>query len=207
MSTETPTHHQAKHLRITAPSPWIARFSSIIPASGRVLDLACGGGRHAGYLLEIGYSVTAVDKETTTVSDRLGNHEGLTIVTADLETGDDPFHADGAIGPQEFDGIVVVNYLYRPLMTALLAAIKPGGVLIYETFARGNEEFARPRNPDHLLRSGELLSYVTDDFQVVAYEHGLVEVDDLPGVKQRVVAVRDLDLSTRDDGDPPAHKL
>lgn len=169
--------------------------------------MACGGGRHTGFLLANGYAVTAVDREVCTVEERLGGRENLSIVKADLETGTCPFGEGGVFREQTFDGIVVVNYLYRPLMPGLLAAVRPGGVLIYETFARGNEEFARPRNPDHLLRSGELLEYVNGSFQIVAYEHGLVEVDDLPGVKQRLVAVRDLDRGTRDDGDPPAHSL
>lgn len=159
------------------------------------------------HLLENGYSVTAIDKETGAISERLGSHEKLEIITADLEDRTDPFGPDGVLASKTFDGAVVVNYLYRPLMAGLLEAIRPGGTLIYETFARGNEEYARPRNPDHLLKSGELLNLVSDHFQIVAYEHGLVENDDLPGVKQRLTAVRDLEMSDREDGDPPAHAL
>jgi len=207
MNTDMPQPAPLKHLSITTPSPWVARFSSIMPAGGHVLDLACGGGRHTVHLLEGGYRVTAVDKDTVAVSDRLSGRADLTIVSADLETGVDPFAPDGALTGETFDGIVVVNYLYRPLMAALINALNPGGVLIYETFARGNEVYARPRNPDHLLRSGELLDIVSGYLQVVAYEHGRIEANDLPGVKQRLVAVRDLDQSDRDDGDPPAHPI
>lgn len=207
MNTDPSASNQAKHLKITNPSPWVARFSSTIPAGGHVLDLACGGGRHSGYLLEKGYRVTALDKDTSAISERLGGRENLDIITVDLEDGTCSFAKDGVLSGQVFDGIIVVNYLYRPLMKALINALKPGGVLIYETFARGNEVFARPRNPDHLLRSGELLDLVAGQLQVVAYEHGMIQVDDLPGVKQRLVAVRDLDLSDRDDGDPPAHSI
>lgn len=207
MNTASQLSNQSKHLRITNPSAWVSRFAPVIPNGGRVLDLACGGGRHSRVFLDNDNPVIAVDKETSAIAERLGDQDDLTIITADLEDGCDPFGENGVLGGLTFDGVVVVNYLYRPLMAGILNAINPGGVLIYETFARGNEEYARPRNPDHLLRSGELLEYVAGDFQVVAYEHGLVEVDDLPGVKQRLVAVRDLAMSNREDGDPPAHRL
>lgn len=207
MNTKPPPPSPAKHLGITRPSPWIVRFSPTIPNGGHVLDLACGGGRHSGYLLDQGYVVTALDKDTTAISERLGGRGNLTIVTVDLENGGDTFAGNGPLHGQSFDGIVVVNYLYRPLMAALINALKPGGVLLYETFARGNEIYARPRNPDHLLFSGELLDLVAGRLQVVAYEHGLIESGDLPGVKQRLTAVRNLDLSERDDGDPPVHAI
>ncbi len=199
--------NQAKHLKIILPSPWVIRFSSVIPAGEHVLDLACGGGRHSGYLLDLGYHVTALDKDTTAISERLAGHDNLGIITTDLEDGADAFGEKGILNGRNFGGIVVVNYLHRPLMKALVNALKPGGVLIYETFARGNEAFARPRNPDHLLRSGELLDLVSGHLQIVAYEHGMIQANDLPGVKQRLVAVRDLGLSQRDDGDPPAHPI
>lgn len=99
----------------------------------------------------------------------------------------------------------MVNYLHRDLFENIISSLKPGGVLIYETFARGNEEFARPRNPDHLLKSGELLDAVAGRLQVVAFEHGLVQTTDIPGVKQRLVAVNDLELSAREDGEPQPH--
>jgi SAM-dependent methyltransferase len=207
MNTAPSLSNPAKHLRITSPSPWIVRYSSTIPPGGHVLDLACGGGRHSGHLLDQGYRVTAADKDTSTISERLEGRKNLTIITADLETGDDPFANEGSLGGQKFNGIIAVNYLYRPLMMALINALKPGGVLLYETFARGNEVYSRPRNPDHLLRSGELLDLAAGRLQVLAYEHGLIEADGLPCVRQRLIGVRDLALSKRDDGDPPAHQI
>ncbi|MEK7820812.1 MAG: SAM-dependent methyltransferase, partial [Pseudomonadota bacterium] len=96
---------------------------------------------------------------------------------------------------------------HRPLFPALLAALAPGGVLIYETFARGNERFTRPRNPDHLLKNGELLDVVRGRLHVVAYEHGIVEGDDIPGVKQRLAAVNASGRSTREDGEPEPYPL
>jgi hypothetical protein len=92
-------------------------------------------------------------------------------------------------------------------MDNIVGALEPGGVLIYETFARGNEDFVRPRNPDHLLKSAELLNLVQGRLQVVAYEHGIVKGADIEGVKQRLCAVNDLAASTRDDGDPPPHPV
>ena len=92
-------------------------------------------------------------------------------------------------------------------MDVLVGALEPGGVLIYETFARGNEDFVRPRNPDHLLKSGELLELARGKLQVVAYEHGIIKAADIEGVKQRLCAVNNLGLSTRDDGDPAPHPV
>ena len=92
-------------------------------------------------------------------------------------------------------------------MHDLVGALAPGGVLIYETFARGNEAFVRPRNPDHLLKSGELLELVQDRLQVIAYEHGIDEAAEIPGVKQRICAVNDLETSDRDNGEPGPHPV
>ena len=197
---------RAKHLRITEPSPWVARFSGLVPAGGRVLDLAAGGGRHARHFLAKGHPAVAVDRDAAALRD-LRETPGATVIEADLEDGRDPFGPGGPLAGERFAGVVVVNSLFRPLFDGLLDALEPGGVLIYETFARGNEDFARPRNPDHLLRSGELLDAVAGRLQVVAYEHGRVEAADIPGVKQRLCAVKDLELSVRDDGDPPAHPV
>lgn len=197
---------RATHLKITEPSPWVARFSSLVPTNSTVLDLACGGGRHARHFLNQGHKAVLIDRNTDALSDLSGNSEAE-IITFDMETGISPFGTEGPLHGRLFESIVVVNYLYRPLFPALVDALAPGGVLIYETFARGNEEFARPRNPDHLLKSGELLDLATGRLQVVAYEHGRLEVADIPGVKQRLCAVKDLEISTRDDGEPNAHCL
>ncbi|CUW40895.1 putative SAM-dependent methyltransferases [Magnetospirillum sp. XM-1] len=146
-----------------APSPWIARFAALVPAGGTVLDLACGGGRHSRLFLDLGHKVTALDRDVAQA--RLA--EGAELIAADLEDGS-PWPLAG----RSFDAVVVTNYLWRPLFPAILASLKPGGVLLYETFAAGNEKFGRPANPDHLLRRGELLD-LARDLTVVAYEDGI----------------------------------
>lgn len=198
-NAENPT--LSRHLRITAPSAWVLRFAPLVRPGGRVMDLACGGGRHARMMLERGHAVLCVDKNTDAVAD-LTAHTDAEVLTLDLESGQPVFDAPGPLAGQAFDGIIVSNYLYRPHLPALIDALSPGGVLIYETFARGNEAFNRPRNPDHLLKSGELLDAVQDKLYVVAYEHGVVENSEIPGVKQRLCALNTLAASTRDDGEP-----
>jgi len=195
-----------RHLRITKPSPWVERFSPLIPKDGAVLDLAAGGGRHSLYLLEKGYHVTAIDQNEAPLT-ALTTHKNAEILSADLETEPLPFAIGGILSGRQFDGVVCINYLYRPLLDDLIAAVKPGGVLIYETFMLGNEDFARPRNPDHLLKNQELLDRVQGHMQIVAFEQGEIRQGDIPGVKQRLCAVRDLNLSTRADGQPKPHRL
>lgn len=206
MQNEIDPAERARHLRISEPSPWIARFAALAPATGRVLDVAAGGGRHSRLFLDHGHSVTAIDKNTSALA-ALAHQERLQIIEFDMETDMPLFGQAGPLSGQTFSTIVVVNYLYRPNLQGLLAALAPGGLFLYETFALGNEAFARPRNPDHLLKSGELIDLVAGRMQIVAYEHGRIENTDIPGVKQRLCAVRDLELSTRPDNEPPAHKI
>jgi len=177
-----------RHLRITEPSPWVRRFAPLIPKTGPVLDLACGGGRHAGLLLEAGHDVFACDKDTVAIRERLADEDRLEVADIDLEDGAPPFASPSPLAGRQFAGIVVVNYLHRPLFGPLRDALMPGGVLIYETFGRGNEVFGKPRNPDHLLEAGELLA-AFGGLRIVAYECGLVRDAELPGVKQRLCAV------------------
>ncbi len=176
---------RSRHLRMTEASAWVRRFAPLVPkegpAGGAVLDLAAGGGRHGRYFLGLGHPVVAVDRETAAMAD-LAQEASAEVIEADLETVAGPFAPGGPLAGRTFAGIVVVNYLYRPLMGGLIAALEDGGVLIYETFARGNERFQKPRNPDHLLKSGELLRLVEGRLQVVAYEHGIDETADIPGV-------------------------
>jgi SAM-dependent methyltransferase len=171
-------HHQ--HRRRGAPSPWIRRFAGEIAPGGRVLDLACGMGRHTLYFLERGHRVTACDIDVAGLAD-LEGHDGLEIVAADLEGAPWPF------AERQFDGVVVTNYLHRPLFAEIVAALVPGGVLLYETFAAGNEKFGRPRNPDHLLKRGELLSGILGGLTILAYEDLTVD-DPSPACVQRVCA-------------------
>ena len=200
---------RSRHLRITDPSPWVRRYQSLIPrqgpSGGAVLDLAAGSGRHARFLKGLGFPVTAVDRDTSALADLAA--DGVEIIEADLEAGASVFADGGALAGRVFAGVCVINYLHRPLMAGIAAALEPGGVLIYETFARGNEDFVRPRNPDHLLKSGELLELVQGRLQVVAYEHGIIKGADIEGVKQRICAVNDLSSSERDDGEPPPHQV
>jgi len=155
----------------------------MIPAGGDVLDLACGSGRHARLLCNLGYRVEAVDRDPAALA-TLQGVAGVSVREADLEDGPWPFHS------RAFDGIVVTNYLWRPLLPSLLNALGEEGVLIYETFMSGNELLGKPSNPKYLLRPGELLDVVMRKrFTVIAFEQG--EVDSpRPAVVQRICARR-----------------
>lgn len=201
MGNETSPTKRFRHLRVTKPSPWIARFAPLVGNEGSVLDLACGNGRHGRLFLEHGCSVTFVDRHVDAVDDVRGT-ERATILEIDLEDGK-PF----PFADQSFDGIVVSNYLYRPHFPGLLSALADDGVLIYETFARGNETFSKPRNPDHLLCAGELLTAFGTDLQVVAYAHGISRNGPIPGVIQRLCAVKNLHRQRSEDHQPPPQEL
>lgn len=166
------------------PSPWITRFRE--RAIGPVLDVACGSGRHTRLFLDRGHHVIAVDRDTSRLGDIAG-HPRLTILETDLEAGDDPWRPT----PASSGTIVVTNYLWRPLLPALIEALKPGGILLYETFALGNERFGKPSNPDFLLRPDELKDAVAGKLDVLAYEQRHV-TDPQPAVIQRICASKDL---------------
>ena len=193
----------AKHMQITIPSPWIQRFAHLVKRDARVLDLAAGGGRHGRVLLSRSSHVTFIDKEVGALED-LEKEPKATVLRADVEGKVSPFSDDGVLQNMQFDAVIVVNYLFRPLLNGLIEVIAPGGILLYETFARGNEAFARPRNPDHLLKNQELLATVAGRMQIVAYEHGVMQTGDIPGVKQRICATKDLvDSGSENDIPPP----
>jgi SAM-dependent methyltransferase len=151
----------------------------LIRVCGRVLDLAAGGGRHSRLLLQSGFSVVAVDRDTSALLPLAAS--GCEVRQVDLETGN-----EWPLG-NRYDGIVVSNYLHRPLLPAISQALAPGGVLIYETFARGNERFGRPHNPNFLLRPGELLDAFSM-LTVIAFEQGDIAVP-RPAVIQRIAAI------------------
>jgi SAM-dependent methyltransferase len=161
---------------------WVRRFADRIPAAGPVLDLAAGGGRHTRFLVGRGHPVTAVDRDVTGLAD-LNANPAVTILAADLEDG-----RPWPLADRRFAGVIVTNYLHRPLLPATVAAVASGGCLIYETFAVGNERLGKPSNPDFLLRPGELLEAVRGRLIVLAYEN--LEVSEpRPAMVQRIAAV------------------
>jgi SAM-dependent methyltransferase len=163
------------------PSDWIRRFAPLVAPGGRVLDVACGGGRHARLFAERGCAVVAVDREPRLDPD-LQAHARVDLRVMDLEQGDWP------LAGERFDAIVVVNYLHRPLFPHLLAALAPGGVLLYETFAAGNAAFGKPANPAFLLAPGELLGAFAA-LRVIAFEDGY-EATPRQAMVQRLAATR-----------------
>ena len=174
---------------IDSPSAWVRRWAALIRPGGRVLDVACGRGRHLRFLKSQGFSVVGVDRDEAALGVSKGV-AGVELHVADIESGPWPFPPGG------FDAVVVTNYLHRPLFRNLIDALLPGGVLIYETFAQGNERYGRPSNPEFLLRPSELL-HSLEPLAIVAFEQGLVSVPK-PAAVQRVCAV---------SGDPGAVAL
>ncbi len=187
----------APHAALGEPSPWVVRWTPLLRAGGRVLDLACGSGRHARWLAERGFDVLGVDRDAAALA---GLPSPVRTRQADLEQGAWPL-ADEA----PFDAVIVTNYLHRPLWPHLIDALAPGGVLIYETFAVGNETVGKPSNPDFLLRPGELLEAVRGSLRVVAYEDGVIEVPRTAFV-QRICAVREA-LQAAGAAAPPRYRL
>jgi SAM-dependent methyltransferase len=160
-------------------SAWVLRFLPLIRPDGLVLDLAAGGGRNTGLLLDRGCRVRAVDRDIRALTPLAGPR--CAVEAIDLETG-----ARWPLGGGH-DGIIVTNYLHRPLFPAIATSLAAGGVLIYETFMLGNERLRRPRNPEFLLRPGELLEAFAA-LTIVAFEQGEV-MQPYPAVIQRIAAV------------------
>lgn len=161
-----------------APSAWIQRFAHLVRPGGTVLDLACGMGRHMRFFHDSSHPVVGVDQAQAAIESVA--HLGEAI-QADLENG--PWPLTG----RSFDAVLVTNYLWRPLWPRILASVAPGGVLLYETFAQGNEAYGKPSRPDFLLAPGELLQ-VCAGWTIVAYEHGLLGQPER--VVQRIAAIR-----------------
>lgn len=172
------------HINQDQPSPWVSRFAARIPA-GTVLDLACGGGRHSRLLAGLGHSVLAVDRDPAALA--AASAPGVVTLQFDLEHPEAAGQSDWPLRPERFSGIVVSNYLHRPLMGALLASLAPGGVLIYETFAAGNGQFGKPSSPAFLLNPGELLAWSSSQplCRVIAFEDGY-QHQPRPAMVQRI---------------------
>ncbi|WP_395822900.1 class I SAM-dependent methyltransferase [Collimonas sp.] len=173
-----------------AESPWLSRFGGSLPAGGKVLDLACGNGRHAVWLARHGFDVLAADRNPVPLAELAA--AGFATRQIDLETG--PAAAlEDLFQTGQFAGVVVTNYLHRPLFPLILRSIAAQGVLLYETFAIGNEQFGKPSNPDFLLAPGELLNLLRADhsacWHVLAFEDGYV-AQPKPAMVQRICAVK-----------------
>jgi len=170
------------HAVLEQPSAWVARFAPLIPP-GEALDLACGSGRHARLLAARGLQVTALDRDAQALAAASG--QGIATVQYDLEAPGSAW----PFPPARFKGIVVTNYLHRPLFGELVASLAPDGILIYETFAQGNEVFGKPSNPNFLLAPGELLDVAARGaLRVLAYEDGVAMLP-RPARVQRLCAV------------------
>ena len=166
------------------PSPWVVRHVQSIPARGKVLDLACGSGRHARFLAGLGYPVLAVDRDAEALAG-LSTIEGITTRLLDLEGEEWP------LAGQVFDGIVVTNYLWRPRLPDVLALLAPGGALIYETFMVGNAAYGKPSNPAFLFQAGELRQLAAAaGLREVDYAEGYV-ASPKPAMRQAICAIRD----------------
>ncbi|HRO61569.1 MAG TPA: SAM-dependent methyltransferase [Burkholderiaceae bacterium] len=163
-------------------SPWVSRWLGGLAPGSRVLDFASGGGRHALLAQSLGMRVLAVDRDAQALEPLAG--QGVETRVLDLEAG------RWQLPPGAFDAIVVANYLFRPRYALLCALLAPGGLLIHETFARGNEAFGKPSNPDFLLREGELLERAAaGGLIVLGYESGYA-TRPKPAIVQRICAAR-----------------
>ncbi|MFM0554538.1 class I SAM-dependent methyltransferase [Paraburkholderia sediminicola] len=184
------------------PSPWVRDWAHLVAAGGAVLDVASGAGRHARFFASLGHPVTAIDRDTAAL-DALRGEPLVTPLQADLEGAAWPLPADA-----KFAAVVVTNYLHRPLFPQLLRALAPGGVLVYETFAQGNESVGKPSNPAFLLAPGELLDRVRGQLRVVAFQDGFL-AQPRPAYVQRICAI--LEAARSDDpaqaAPPPCYEL
>jgi SAM-dependent methyltransferase len=174
------------HVGPPRPSDWLLRWLHLLSPGRTALDLACGSGRHVQVLAGAGLQVTAVDRDAAALAS-LADVAGVDTVCADLECAAWP------LAGRSFDLVLVTNYLWRPLFADLIGAVDPGGLLIYETFALGQEAVGRPSRPEFLLRPGELLTLMQPELQVLAYEDGWLpgpSPDAPPRRVQRVLARR-----------------
>lgn len=179
---------------LLTPSDWIVRWSHLLQPSTTVLDVACGSGRHLAWFAGLGHAVTGLDRDIALARQHVPDAE---LVCADLEADAWPLHQQGQL--RTFGALVVTNYLWRPLLDTMVRSVAPGGVLLYETFAKGNEALGRPSRAEFLLQPGELLRRCAA-MDVIAYEHGYLT--DPPRFVQRIAALQPLD----DGANPPEPK-
>lgn len=192
MKDAAPAHGTSPALSASPPSGWVVRWSHLLAADATVLDVACGAGRHMQWFAGRGHAVTGVDRSPEAIA--AAGAFGRTVA-ADIEAGPWPFAG------QVFGAVVVTNYLWRARMADIVAAVAPGGVLLYETFAAGNETVGKPSRADFLLQPGELLAACAG-LRVVAYEDGFVPAP--ARFVQRIAAVRPAAPAA---GEPERHLL
>jgi rhodanese-related sulfurtransferase len=165
------------------PAGWLIDNADLLRAGMRVLDVAAGRGRHALLFAAAGFAVTAVDRDAALMArlDRLARAIGHPVTTRvlDLEAG--PVD----LGAGAFDLVLVTHYLHRPLMPALVAAVAPGGLLVYETFTTAQAARGKPTSPAYLLQPGELPRLV-GPLVVVRSREGVYDDRDVASV----VAIR-----------------
>ncbi len=164
-------------------SAWVRRWAGRAPGGADILDLACGSGRHGRYFLSLGHPVLLLDIDLSGVADLQGQ-PGVDLLATDLENG-----APWPLENRQFGAVIVCNYLWRPLFPHLVRAVAPGGLLLYETFMRGQEKYGRPSNPDFLLAENELFERLKDSFDILAFEQG-EETEPKPSCRQRIAAVK-----------------
>ncbi|CAB3784821.1 hypothetical protein LMG28614_02026 [Paraburkholderia ultramafica] len=184
------------------PSRWVRHWAHLVAAGGAVLDVASGAGRHARFFASLGHPVTAIDRDAAALG-TLRDEPLIAPLAADLEGAAWPLSGDA-----KFAAVVVTNYLHRPLFPQLLHSLAPGGVLVYETFAQGNESVGKPSNPAFLLAPGELLDRVRGQLRVVAFQDGFL-AQPRPAYVQRICAI--LEAERSDDpaqaAPPPCYEL
>lgn len=178
---------------VIEPSDWVLRWQHLMPPGARVLDVACGPGRHMQWLKQKACCCTGIDRSAEALA--VASHYGNTI-QADIEGGPWPLMENGL--PRQFDVVLVTNYLWRPLFPVLLQSLAAGGVLLFETFTQGNETVGKPSRSDFLLRTGELL-LLCQSLRIVAFEDGFLP--DPARFVQRIAAVRPSDAP--DTAGPP----
>jgi SAM-dependent methyltransferase len=195
-SSPAPSHGNGE------PSRWVRHWAHLVAAGGAVLDVASGAGRHARLFASLGHPVTAIDRDAAAL-DAMRDEPLITTLQADIEGAAWPLPAEA-----KFAAIVVTNYLHRPLFPQLLHALAPAGVLVYETFAQGNERVGKPSNPAFLLAPGELLDVVRDHLRVVAFQDGFL-AQPRPAYVQRICAIMEADSSAEhaQAAPPPCYEL